>query len=273
METANTKIIKETFQEISDLVTGTMGAKGRLAVLKQDMDRPLLTDDGVTVARKAYSMEGLKRLPAISMVEAASNTEKEAYDGTTLTVLLTNAFYQLGLKWIKPKILGGEGLHPQLAADKIERSATHIRCKLKKTAKKLRGCDVRNLATITTKIPAVGEIVESAYKLAGEQMNIVVEHDMNETETKVEHSEGIVLNSGYMSEVMRAFCNEKDKTVFTNAALVLLSEDMMSQTMLLNFIKSLPNEVPPLVFMITSKFNPESLKILLDLLVPNQKNG
>ena len=57
MKTNDIKIIKQTFQEIADIVTPTMGAKGRLAVIQQDMDRPLLTDDGVTVARQTYNLD------------------------------------------------------------------------------------------------------------------------------------------------------------------------------------------------------------------------
>jgi chaperonin GroEL len=273
MKTNDIKIIKQTFQEIADIVTPTMGAKGRLAVIQQEMDRPLLTDDGVTVARQTYHLEGLKRLPATSMIEAASNTEKEAYDGTTLTVLLTNEFYKLGLKWMKPKALGGKGMHPQVAADYLERLVTELRTELVTEKLKLTPNLVPALSNIVTKIPFIGDIVYQAYKAAGEQMNITIEHDMTLDKTEVEHTKGLVLNSGYMSEVMRTFCNEKDKTIFEDAKLVLLSEDLMTQTMLMKFFQSLPETVPPLVFIVTPNFNPESLKILLDALVPNQTKG
>lgn len=273
MQTNNIKVVQETFQEITDLVAPTMGAKGRLAVIQQELDRPLLTDDGVTVARQAITMTGFKRLPAISMIEAAANTEKEAYDGTTLTVLLTNELYKLGLKWIKPAIRGGKGWHPQVAADFLEEKVAQVRKDLKGKKFKLTPELVPALSNIVTKIPFIGDIVYKAYLVAGEQMNATIEHDMTLKETVVEHTKGLVLNSGYMSEVMKTFCNEKNKTIFEDAKLVLLSEDLLTQTMLLNFFRSLPEAVPPLVFVVTPNFNPESLKILLDALVPNREKG
>ena len=82
--------IRETFEEVANLVVPTMGAKGLYVAINKDFDKPTLTDDGVTVAREAAKLDGFKRMIAMDMIEAANNTEKEALDGTTLTVLLTN---------------------------------------------------------------------------------------------------------------------------------------------------------------------------------------
>lgn len=265
MKSSNIKVVGETFQKIADIVTPTMGAQGRLAIIAQDMDKPVLTDDGVTVARTALSLEGFERVPAISMIEAASNTEKEAYDGTTLTVLLVNEFYKLGMHYIKHR-----RWHPQMAANEIENFAKNIIRDIRDKRTELEDNQVSQLATITTKIPAIGDIVYEAYKAAGKDMNVVIEHDMKETRTKIEHTSGLILNSGYMSDVMRNFCNENSKTVYENAKLVLLAEDLWTQTQIIQFFKTIPASDPnPLVFFVTPKFNPESLKILLDALVPN----
>ena len=125
MKTSKTDQIRSTFQKIADMVTPTMGARGRLAVLNDEFSRPILTDDGVTVAKEAFGMQGFERMIAISMIEAANNTEKKAYDGTTLTILLTNEFYKQGLRWIK------QGMHPQKAADQIYELANQARQHLK----------------------------------------------------------------------------------------------------------------------------------------------
>ena len=96
MQTSDIKIIEQTFQKISDIVTKTMGAKGQMAIINDEFGRPILTDDGVTVAKECLNLQGFERMIAIAMIEAASNTEKVAYDGTTLTVLLTNELYKQG---------------------------------------------------------------------------------------------------------------------------------------------------------------------------------
>jgi len=106
MRTSKIDVVAKTFSKIADMVTPTMGARGRLAVLNDEFSRPILTDDGVTVAKEAFGMQGFERMIAVSMIEAANNTEKKAYDGTTLTILLTNGFYKQGLRWIR------RGMHP-----------------------------------------------------------------------------------------------------------------------------------------------------------------
>lgn len=268
MQTTSTKVIGKTFQKISDLVTPTMGAKGRLAVLPQDMDCPLLTDDGVTVARQALSLKGFERLPAVSLIEGANNTEKEAYDGTTLTVLMTNELYKFGTRLIK-----FHHYHPQEAADEVERFASFTRYQLERDKYPLTPDLIPALSLITTKIPAIGELVQKAYDIAGNNMNVVIEHAPKDDETVVEHTKGLILNSGFDSEVMQAFNTEDGKTIYQNSKLVLLSEGILTAQMIKGFFQSLPEKTPPLVFFIPKNFNPESLKMLLDVLVRNQASG
>lgn len=271
MQTASPKLIRKTFQKISDLVTPTMGAKGRVAIIDQEMDKPMVTDDGVTVARECRNLTGFERTIAISMIEAAATTEKEAYDGTTLTILLTNEFYKAGLKWTKPRILGGKGLHPQEAADYLLELASRIRSELKQKARRLTDDDVYKLATITTKIPFIAKLVHEAYMKAGPSMNIVIEHNRETDQTYVEHTEGLVIDSGYFSETMKQLCNDGDKTVFDKPRAVLLSEDLLTREQLIGFLQSIPKENinDQYVFFITKRFNPQSLKLLLDALIGN----
>lgn len=266
METSNVNIIKETFQEIADITTPTMGAKGRMAIIKDEFGRPILTDDGVTVAKTCLNMTGFKQMIAIAMTEAASNTEKIAYDGTTLTILLTNELYKQGLSWVK------RGLHPQIAADKLQDAVNSIRDRLHHSSIKINKDQVKQLATITTKIPLVGDLVAQAYSKAGDSMNVVIEHDRKENIHSIEHTDGMVLDSGYFTKELGQLCNEGDKTVFTNAHLVLLSEGQLTQIDLTNFFRSIPGEYikDPFVFFVTSAFNPESMKMLLDTLIANK---
>lgn len=266
MNTSNTHIIKETFQKISDIVTPTMGAKGRMAIIKDEFGRPILTDDGVTVAKTCLSMQGFEQMIAIAMTEAASNTEKVAYDGTTLTILLTNEFYKLGLKWIK------KGMHPQQAADKLQEEIVSLRKTLARLATKPTVKQIEQLATITTKIPMIGRLVALAYEKAGDSMNVLIEHDRKETVHSIEHTDGMVLDTGYFTKELGQLCNDGDKTVFNNAHLVLLSEGQLTQIDLTNFFRSIPEQYikDPFVFFVTNAFNPESMKMLLDTLISNK---
>lgn len=271
MQVSDTKLIAKTFQKIADLVTPTMGAKGRVAVIDQEMDKPLVTDDGVTVAKECRNLSGFEKTVAISMIEAAATTEREAFDGTTLTILLTNELYKQGIKWTKPRLLGGRGMHPQAAADEILELVAEIRKHLKDYAKPLKGNAIKHLAIITTKIPFIADLVYDAYKKAGPSMNIVIEHNRENNETGVEHTDGLVVDSGYFSEVMKRFCNDGSTTVFENPYAILLSQDILTREQLMKLLKSIPAEdlKRPFVFFITKRFNPESMKNLLEALISN----
>ena len=266
MKTAPTKIIGETFQKIADMVVPTMGAKGRMAIIEDEFSRPILTDDGVTVAKQAYGFEGFEKMVALSMIEAANNTEKTAFDGTTLTVLLTNEFYKQGINWIK------RGLHPQVAADKLLELVAKAKEELKKFRIKLTEDQVANLSTIVTKIPAIGALVADAYRLSKGTMNVITEHERVKEESYVEFTSGMTLDAGYMSESLKSLCNEGDKTIFENPLIAILKEGIFTQLDIQRFFNSIPtNQIArPFVFVVSYKFNPESLKLLLDTLTENK---
>lgn len=266
MKTSNTQIIKKTFQKIADIVTGTMGAKGRMAIINDEFGRPILTDDGVTVAKECLHMEGFERMLAIAMVEASSNTEKVAYDGTTLTVLMTNELYKQGLRWVR------RGMHPQQAADRLLAAVGKVRSELSKEKFKPNPEQIKQLATITTKIPLIGSLVKQAYDKCGDSMNVIIEHDRKESKHSIEHTDGMILDAGYFTKELGQLCNEGDKTVFKDAHLVLLAEGQLTQIDLANFFRSIPQEniQDPFVFFVTNAFNPESMKMLLDTLIQNK---
>jgi len=247
------------------MVVPTMGAKGLLVALDDDLGKCTLTDDGVTVARQAIHLDGMEKMIAVDMIEAAATTEKEALDGTTLTILMTNALYDYGYKMIQ------RGKHPQVVADEIEEEINIVRDKLKEEKFKMKPEHVKSIATISTKIPMVGEIVEEAYKKCGAGMNIVIEHDRERSGIKVEQTKGFSIDSGYMSDAMAALCDDGEKWEADNCNIVLLKEGVMTQVGLGEFFKSIPEDEikNPFVFVLNPAFNPNTLRLLIDTLIKN----
>lgn len=267
METSNIKIVEQTFKEIRNGVVPTMGAKGRMAVIQDEFSRPILTDDGVTVAKEYMNQENIfKRMVATSMIEASANTEKTAFDGTTLTVLLTDEFFKAGMKMIK------KGKHPQVVADQLLLWGNKAREALESYAVPLQKEGVEKLALLTTKIPLVGKLVAEAYEFAGKNMDIVIEHDRKEKEHKIEYTKGMILDAGYYSESLKSKCNEGDKAVFKNAHIAILSEGIMTPVGIREFFESIPAQEfkSPFVFIIDKGFDPETMRILMDILVQNK---
>ena len=269
MKYIDTKIIGETLQEIADIVTPTMGPKGRLAVLSDDFSRPFLTDDGVTVAKELLKInDPFKQMIAISVVEASSNTEKSAFDGTTLTVLLLNEFYKDGIKLIT------SGMHPQTAADLIKQNADLVANKLSEHRIKLNESNseklIRDVSYITTKIPEIGELVYEAYTYAGESMNVIIEHDRKSIVSSVEHIDGMIVNSGYFSNELQKLAGEDGIWKRDNAKIFLLSEGILTVNGLKNLFGSIPDKNTPVVFVFDRNYNPEMLKSLIENLSANQ---
>ena len=243
-----------------------MGAKGLLVALDDDFGKCTLTDDGVTVAKQAIHMDGLDKMIAVDMIEAAATTEKEALDGTTLTILMTNEFY----KWGYREIL--KGRHPQVVADQLKKEVDWVRDELLKEKMELADRHVKDVATISTKIPMVGEIVAEAYKECGKDMNVIIEHDREEMGIKIEKTDGFSIDSGFMSDAMRNLCEDGEKWNAENCWVVLLKEGIMTQVGLGNFFKSIPADKvkDPFVFIMNPNFNPNTLRLLIDALIKNQ---
>lgn len=248
------------------MVVPTMGAKGLLVALDDDFGKCTLTDDGVTVAKQAIHMDGLDKMIAVDMIEAAATTEKEALDGTTLTILMTNELYKLGYNMIK------KGKHPQVVADLIEKEIKIARADLNLQRMQLADKHVKDVATISTKIPMVGEIVADAYKECGKDMNVLIEHDRDNMGVKIEKTDGFSIDSGYMSDAMRNLCEDGEKWEAENCHIILLKEGIMTQAGLGNFFKSIPadNIKDPFVFVMNPNFNPNTLRLLIDALIKNQ---
>lgn len=261
-------MIRDTFEEVANLVVPTMGAKGLYCAINQDFDKPTLTDDGVTVAREAAKMDGFKRMISMDMIEAANNTEKEALDGTTLTVLLTNEFYKIGNKMIE------EGVHPQVAADKIMNDVKIARHMLEKERMRMGKKYVKSIATISTKIPEIGKIVTRAYGAAGKDMNVLIEHDRDHMGMAIEHSTGYTMESGYMTDAMKNLCPDGEKWESSGCWVVLLKEGIMTQAGINKFFQSIPedNVHDPFLFILNPNFNPNTLRILIDTLIENKFN-
>lgn len=269
MKYVKTDIIKETLQEAADVVCPTMGPKGRLAILADDFSRPYLTDDGVTVAKELLNFDDpFKKMVAISVCEASSNTEKSAFDGTTLTVLLLNEFYKAGLELIK------DGTHPQTAADGIKAEVEIAVKALEKERIKITPENseklIRDVSYITTKIPEIGELVYQAYTHAGDAMNVIIEHDRQIPTSTVEHIDGMVVNSGYFSPELQKLAGEDGVWKRENARLFLLSEGILTVNGLKGLFGSIPNKSTPLVFVFDRNYNPEMLKGLIENLSANK---
>lgn len=235
-----------------ELIVPTMGARGRIAVLDQEMGQPTLTDDGVTVARHLKDLGGYNRTLGKPFIEACHMTEKQAFDGTTLTALLIDELYSVGYDLIESK-----GIHPQVAADMIDTAVAETLEKLKEFKLEMKDSYVEAVATVATKMPQMGDLMRRCYDMVGKEMNVYVEWKRGQYGYTVIHEKGMNLDSGYMTEHLHQKVN-----AFKRAKLALLKTGLATDSLIGTWFESFPadkNEYVPVVYVTPPGFNPKAL--------------
>lgn len=250
------QVVRDTFKEVHDLVVPTMGAKGLMAIINDPFGQPTLTDDGVTVIKSLQHFEGFKQMILKSMIEAAHNTERLAFDGTTLTVQLLWKIFEYGYN----RISAGE--HPQVVGDSIDEIIKQVIEKIEPI--EMESHMVKHVASIATKIPELGEVIERVYDVAGKDMNILITHAQGSKGMKIEHSDGMILNSGYMTPALKDNGQE-----FDHARLALLKSGAFSKLSMNKFFGSITDHDVPIIYVVTPDFNPEAMRMIIETSMNN----
>lgn len=274
--TFDLKIIGNTIKKLSNMVTPSMGAKGRMAIIDRgSADKPLITDDGVTIAKEARRAFTQGEMPIYTLcIEAMHNVEKMAFDGTTLTILMINEFYKYGEFLLK------KGLDSHVVSERIQQFAQKMiayldSCKQTEITPEI----IETVATVSSKIPVIGQMIAQAYVAAGGEMNVVIEHNRRKGDYQHEivREEGFVLDmEGFYGDEFAVLTTDdkQTKTEFNNARLVFLSAGSLEQDYAKGFFNSIPKDkpIPPLVFFISRNFDPKSLQFIINTLVNTNKN-
>ncbi len=188
---------KEIFsgmQMVADAVKVTMGPKGRNVILERSYGGPIVTNDGVTVAKEIELENKSENIGASMLKEAAEKTNKEAGDGTTTTVVLAEAMASEGLRYIRSGVNPfslGKGLHKAIAklVAEIEGKAQQIGDSKEK---------IKQVATISAQDEEVGNLIADVFEEIGKDGTITVEEGKSLGLTK-EIKTGMQFDQGYSS--------------------------------------------------------------------------
>jgi chaperonin GroEL len=205
---------------LTDAVKVTLGPKGRNVVLDKKYGSPLITKDGVTVAKEIELKEPMENMGAQMVKEVASKTSDVAGDGTTTATILAQAIYREGSKNVTA------GANPMELKRGIEKAVAAVSEELKKLSKPVKGRMIAQVGTISANNDAtIGTIIAEAMEKVGKDGVITVE-EAKSIETSLEVVEGMQFDRGYLSPYF-VTDPERMEAVLENA-LVLVHEKKIS---------------------------------------------
>jgi chaperonin GroEL len=205
---------------LADAVKVTLGPKGRNVVLDKKFGSPLITKDGVTVAKEIELKEPLENMGAQMVKEVASKTSDVAGDGTTTATVLAQAIYREGSKNVTA------GANPMDLKRGIERAVAAVTEELKRLSKPVKGKMIAQVGTISANNDeTIGTIIAEAMEKVGKDGVITVE-EAKSMETSLEVVEGMQFDRGYLSPYF-VTDPERMEVVLENA-LVLIHEKRIS---------------------------------------------
>ena len=179
---------------LADTVKVTLGPKGRNVVIDKSYGSPLITKDGVTVAKEIELEDKFENMGAQLVKEVASKTSDVAGDGTTTATVLAQAIYKQGSKLV------AAGHNPMEIKRGIEKAVEAIVAELKKISKPIK--DHKEIAQVGTisanNDKTIGDIIAEAMEKVGKEGVITVE-EAKSMETSLETVEGMQFDRGYLS--------------------------------------------------------------------------
>ena len=178
---------------LADAVKVTLGPRGRNVVLDKKFGSPVITKDGVTVAKEIDLKEPLENMGAQMVREVASKTSDVAGDGTTTATVLAQAIYREGIKNVTA------GANPMDLKKGIEKAVAVVVEELKKLSKPVKGKMIAQVGMISANNDeTIGSIIAEAMEKVGKDGVITVE-EAKTLETSLEVVEGMQFDRGYLS--------------------------------------------------------------------------
>jgi chaperonin GroEL len=178
---------------LANVVKITLGPKGRNVVLDKKFGSPLITKDGVTVAKEIELKDPLENMGAQMVKEVASKTSDIAGDGTTTATILAQAIFREGVKTV------AAGANPMAVKRGIERAVEVVTEQIKKLSKPVSGDMIAQVATVSANDDStIGSIIAEAMKKVGKDGVITVE-EARTIDSTLEVVEGMQFDRGYLS--------------------------------------------------------------------------
>ena len=208
------KSLQAGIDKLANTVKITMGPKGRNVVLDKKFGSPLITNDGVTIAKEIELDDPFENMGAQVVKEVATKTNDAAGDGTTTATLLAQALVREGMKNI------AAGANPMVVKKGIEKAVAAAVESIRADSKKVSGsADIERVATISAGDAAIGKLIAEAMEKVTHDGVITIEESKT-AETYSEVVEGMQFDRGYITPYM-VTDTEKMEAVIDDAYILI----------------------------------------------------
>ncbi len=215
------KALLNGINQLADTVKITLGPKGRNVVLDKKFGAPLITNDGVTIAKEIELDNPFENMGAQLVKEVSTKTNDVAGDGTTTATLLAQALIREGMKNV------AAGANPMVVKRGIQKAVDAAVAAVKRNSKKVDGnADIARVATVSADNEFIGKLIAEAMEKVTSDGVITVEESKT-AETYSEVVEGMMFDRGYVSPYM-VTDNDKMEAVIDDAYLLITDKKISS---------------------------------------------
>lgn len=215
------KALQKGIDTLADTVKITLGPKGRNVVLSKKYGAPLITNDGVTIAKEIELEDAFENMGAALVKEVATKTNDAAGDGTTTATLLAQALVREGMKNI------AAGANPMVVKKGMKKAVDAAVDEIKKNSKKVAGtADIARVATISAGDEFIGKLIADAMEKVTADGVITLEESKT-AETYSDVVEGMQFDRGYISPYM-VTDTDKMEAVLDNPYILITDKKISS---------------------------------------------
>ena len=226
-------------EKVANAVKITLGPKGKNVVLDRKFTTPLITNDGVSIAKEIELDDAFENIGANLIKEVSIKTNDIAGDGTTTACILANAIVQEGFKNI------ASGANPMILRKGIEKAVNLTSQKLKELSKPIsNNSEIAQIASISAGDNEIGNLIASAFEKVGKDGVITIEESKT-AQTNLKVAQGIEFEKGFISPYMAS--PDSQITTLENAYILVTDKKLTNLTELLPIFEKIIAESKPLL--------------------------
>jgi chaperonin GroEL len=249
--------LKRGIDQVYIPVSATIGAKGRNAVL--DDWQVVVTNDGVSIARKINPQDAFERLGADLIKQSAERTNEEAGDGTTTSIVVSHALVEKGFEAVS------EGQDPMSIRNELEKDKVRAIAFLKEISRET--TDLFNVANISVENPEIARIVSEAVTKAGKNGNVIVEESSG-YDIEKDEVQGYFWGKGFLSPYM-VTNPDKMEAVLNDPVVIVTDRNLNLNKELMGVLTEIHQSGKNSVLIVADKVEGE----LLQSLIANKMKG